>query len=265
MTEITLEGAPNFRDLGGQPTENGMVVRSRLVYRSGHLAHLTDDDHKLLSGMGIRTIVDFRLPYEREMSGRDRLPRNANYVLIPIGDPTTAPHVRRAFEHGDFSTLSDLAEHNRSLIRDYAAEIGRLLVMVSKSENLPMVFHCIGGKDRTGIAAALLLSILGVSQSTVCDDYLRSNRHLHRAVAEQIEVLERVASNGTASPRTDENLIALRRFFVLEEEYIEAAWHEIDRVAGSFEVYVRQWLGLSSNVVSRLQSTLLEPAPDTAF
>ena len=154
MSPIALDGAPNFRDLGGHLTVGGRRVRSGLVFRSGHLAHLSDADLGRLAAAGLRTIIDFRPETEQEFTGFDRIPPNAVYEAIPIGDPSMAPHVKRALEDGDFTVLPDLSDANRILISRFAPQIARMLQRTSDPEHLPLVFHCIGGKDRTGGAAA---------------------------------------------------------------------------------------------------------------
>jgi protein-tyrosine phosphatase len=262
MPPSALDGAPNFRDLGGHRTEDGQTVRSGLVFRSGHLANVTDADLDRLNQLGIKKVIDFRPRTEQEMTGYDRLPRDAEYIGVPIGDPDMAPHVKHAIEEHDFTVLPDLAVANRTLVREFAPELGRLLEMASHRENLPIIFHCIGGKDRTGMAAALLLTVLGVPWDAVRDDYLRSNGRLGGTVTDQDAFLEAVTGRYTDTPLSEENLAALRRFFVLEPEYIEAARDEIRLIAGSFDVYVRDWLGLSDTVIDRLRTGLLEPASE---
>ena len=260
MPSTILDGAPNFRDLGGHRTVDGRRVRSGLVFRSGHLANLTDDDLAKLTSGGVRTVVDFRPQTEREMTGIDLLPEATEYVSIPIGDPSMAPHVKRALEECDFTVLPDLRQANRSLINSFGRQLGRMISMTADTDNLPLVFHCIGGKDRTGIAAALLLAILCVPWETVRDDYLQSNGRIGGTVPDQDAFLDSVVKRQDAAPLTDANRAALRRFFVLEAGYIEAAWDEIDRVAGSFDNYVHDGLGLSDPTIRAIRANLLENA-----
>ena len=260
MSPITLEGAPNFRDLGGHMTADGQKVRSGLVFRSGHLANLTDDDLGRLAAAGLRTVIDFRPASEQEFTGFDRIPPDAAYEGIPIGEPSMAPHIKTALEEGDFTVLPDLSDANRILVGRFAPQIARMLQMTGDPENLPLVFHCIGGKDRTGIAAALLLTILGVPWEAVRDDYLRSNGHISGTIRDQDAFLDRVTERYTKSPLDEENRAALRRFFVLESRYLEAAWDEIGRLAGSFDDYVKRYLGLSADTIAIIRNNLLEPA-----
>ena len=258
MSSTILDGAPNFRDLGGHRTVDGLRVRSGLVFRSGHLAKLSDSDLERFTDGRVRTVVDFRPQMEREMTGIDRLPNATEYVAIPIGDPSMAPHVKQALEEGDFTVLPDLRQANRNLINSFGEQLGRMISMTATTDNLPLVFHCIGGKDRTGMAAALLLTILGVPWETVRDDYLQSNGRIGGTVPDQDAFIDSVIERHDAAPLSDDNRAALRRFFVLEPEYIDAAWDEIDRVAGSFDEYVRHGLGLSDPTIQAIRVNLLE-------
>jgi protein-tyrosine phosphatase len=258
MTKTMLEGAPNFRDVGGYSTQDGGVIRSGVVFRSGHLADLTDDDVETVGGAGIKTIIDFRPERERELSGYDVVMDGVDYVSIPIGDPAMAPHVYRALQDGDFSALPDIEVANRTLIRDCSSQLGEALRIISNPANLPVVIHCIGGKDRTGMTAALLLTLLGVPWPTVRDDYLRSNARLGSSAADQDAFISRLAKRAPSGVITEENRLALRRFFVLDPAYLDAAWDEIGLVAGSFDRYVEGHLKLSAGDITSLRSMLVD-------
>ena len=172
-----------------------------------------------------------------------------------------APQVRRAIEEGDFTALPDLREGNRRLVRDFAAELGATLRVITSSENLPLVFHCIGGKDRTGMTAILLLTILGVAEDLVRADYLRSNDALGTDTAAQETFLSRAMRRSqNLTEFSEENRAALQRFFILDDTYFDAALDEIDRIAGSFDDYVHNCLGLTDEHVASLRALLLEPA-----
>ena len=260
MVDPVITGARNFRDLGGYRTVDGRVVRSGRVYRSAHLANLTDADLVTLERLGIRTVVDFRPDVEKEMTGHDRLPDGVRYVTVAIGDPTLAPDVHQALQHGDFTALHDLEQGNRMLIREFGEELGRTLRLISEAGNLPLVFHCIGGKDRTGMTAVLLLAILGVPTDQIRADYLRSND----AVAPTPEAQEAffdtlVKRSGANGELTDEQRLALRRFFILDDSYFDAAWDEIRRLAGSLDRYVKEHLGLADTHIAAMRNALLEP------
>ena len=248
---IGLEGAPNFRDLGGLTAADGRAVRRGRVFRSGHLARLTEPD--LVALEGIRTVVDFRSRTGIEIFGPDRLPDGVRYVSLPIGQ-TYDPAMRAAMAAGRFSELPGLVEGNRALIRDHAAEFGRLMLLIADASALPLVFHCIGGKDRTGVAAALLLSMLGVPWPTVRADYLASNVYFAPSIDARLARLEERAG-GSPDPADIE---AARRFFIVEEGYIEAAFDEILTIAGSLDAYVTRNMNVPEVAVQRIREHLLE-------
>jgi protein-tyrosine phosphatase len=257
---VRLEGAPNFRDLGGHRTTSGAAVRRGLLYRSGNLSRLSDRDLVTLETANIRTVVDLRPDFEIDMFGRDRLPRAARWVQIPITGGGMDEATHEALRRGDLTALPDLAEANRRFIIEYTAQLGEMIRLAAEPANLPLVFHCIGGKDRTGIAAALLLSVLGVPWQSVQADYLRTNDQIRLDPDEQLALLARVTGSSSTYD-TDAAREAARRFFVLESRYIDAAYDEIVARAGSLERYVERHLGIEHDVVARLRETLLDEAP----
>lgn len=255
--EITLEGAPNFRDLGGYRTSDGHIVRTGHLFRSGHLALLTDRDLHTLTRLGIRTVVDFRPRAEQDMFGGDRLPPDVEYTEIPIGDPAAASAWSRAVTQGDFTLLPDLRDANRLLLRNHSTAFRKLFALVADTGRHPLVFHCIGGKDRTGLGAALVLTALGVPWATVVQDYQRSNDRIREAVAEQVAHLAGPDGPGL---QHDANLDALRRFFVVDASYLDAARDEAARIAGSLDNYIATELGFGDEQRKEFRNHLLEPS-----
>lgn len=255
---VRLAGAPNFRDLGGQPTEDGRTIRRGLVFRSGHLARLTDDDLTRLEDLGIRTVIDFRPAFEVGLFGRDRVPSGASYRSLPITAGGMDAEAHEALRAGELTALPDLVEVSRSFIRDYTRELGELLRTLAEPANLPLIFHCIGGKDRSGVASAVVLSALGVRWAAVREDYLLTNHRLRDAIEDQLVALARTARGGDGRSLDAEELAAARRFFVLKPRYIDAARDEMIAMAGSIEGYIRDALDVPADVVVRLREELLE-------
>jgi len=259
MSHSLMEGARNFRDLGGYVTTDGRRVRSGLVFRSDRLAGLTDTDIERIREIGIRTVVDFRPEKEQELTGHNRLPDGVTTVNIPVLDMPLAESMYKALGDGDFSAMPDLIDHNRALLRDFSAEFGEALRLLADEDNLPLVFHCIGGKDRTGMTAALLLALLHVPIDEVRRDYIRSNDALGEDPASQEAFLNKVIKRqGVAGELTPAAREGLRRFFVLEEAYFDAAWDEIHSMAGSLEEYATVHLGLTEDHIAQLRRLLLD-------
>ena len=176
---VPLEGAYNFRETGGYPTMDNRWVRSGLVFRTDHLNELTDADVNTLEAIGIRSVYDFRLNDEvtRQPS---RLPSSLTPVQLGFGDAGLDSAMidvvrdilagKRAVPDASFWDENYLAIVDAG--RPMFVELFRAL---ADPINLPAVFHCTGGKDRTGLANAMLLTTLGVNQTIVIDDFLLTN------------------------------------------------------------------------------------------
>lgn len=255
---VTVDGAPNFRDIGGYETADGRRVRSGRLFRSGMLVGISDEGVATLEDLGIRTVVDLRTQEEVDALGSDRLPNAASIVQIRIPSAGADPMVIEALKTGHFPYLPDLVSVNRAYIVDDVAAFGELLTLLSDGANLPAIIHCLGGKDRTGVSTALLLTILGVPWETVRDDYLLSNAHFANAGGDQPDSLNQAMekSLGRAPNFGDEK--SKREFFILQPEYIDVVMDEITKDGRTFDEFARNDLGLTDETVARLRTEFLE-------
>lgn len=255
---IALEGAVNFRDLGGHATDDGLTVGRGKLFRSGSLSALTDVGLAALQQLGVRTVVDFRLASQIETFGPDRLPDGAQYVSLPMGGGEVSSVIHEAMRTGRFASLPDVASVNRAILSEDGPQLTRFIRIVAEPQHLPLIFHCIGGKDRTGIAAALLLSILGVPWATVREDYLRSNEQIADAIDAELEGLARAAASRSGRQPDPVDLAAAKRFATVVGSDLDAVLDEMIGDAGSIEGYVHDRLGISWETVQCLCDALLE-------
>ena len=172
---LELAGTANFRDLGGHLGNGDRPVRSGLVYRSDHLSKLTDEDHGVLLDLGLKTICDLRSDREQQRSP-DRLPPSDSirYLFLPVEDRKFDPATAlERLKNGDreWLSLDFVIGMYRRYLDEFGPIWGKVLTLAAADSNLPLVFHCTGGKDRTGICAALLLQLLGVDEDTVLADH----------------------------------------------------------------------------------------------
>lgn len=172
---LELAGTANFRDLGGVPGSGQQTVRRGQVYRSDHLSRLTDEDHAVLLELGLKTICDLRSDRERQRSP-DRLPSadSLSYHFLPVEDRQFDPATAlERLKNGDreWLSLDFVIGMYRRYLDDFGPVWGKVLTLASADINRPLVFHCTGGKDRTGICAALLLLLLGVDEDTILVDH----------------------------------------------------------------------------------------------
>jgi protein-tyrosine phosphatase len=263
IRRLPLQGAINFRDLGGYATTDGLFVRWGRLYRSSELGHLTESDLGYLQQLKVRLICDFRTGEERKHLA-DRWPASpqADTASFPIGDGSGKNSAslqtlqRLLAQDPQPDRLRDeMTSLYREMAIDGAPEFSGAIREIANG-HLPFVFHCTAGKDRTGIFSAILLRILGVPAGTVMSDYLLSNQYL--LTPESVSRMQ--ASLHAAMPNTPPlNPDAIHVLLGVDKAYLSAALAAIDEKYGSFDNYRRTALHLSDADVRLLRSQLLIP------
>ena len=255
---IPLTGQSNFRDLGGYSTEGGKTIKTGLVYRSGTLAKLTDEDVEELKTLQIKTVVNFLDEGERTKYGEDKLPEGAVNIFLPIaGQNNEAAGILKARSTGDFSDVPvDFNFTIHALLIDQAKEAyAELFHLLANKDNYPIVFHCSHGVHRTGTAAAIILSSLGVPWETVTEDYLLSNKYRKEESAKRIKALHAFAEkNGVED--LEQNDANVKAFYILQEEYINGTKTAVEKEYGSFNKYLLN-LGISDEEIKSIRSILI--------
>jgi protein-tyrosine phosphatase len=251
---VALDGALNTRDLGGYRTGDGRRVRWGLLYRSDALSELSERDVETLASLGLRRVYDLRSEAERR-DARDRLPQGVEVIALPVAHPALDPERLRAVilrggaEEGDFHDL--LVRANRAFALDHTAEFGRLVRGLAEPGGLPALVHCSYGKDRTGLAAAWILTILGVPWEAAVEDYLLSNVYLASRIARTARLVW-LGSLFRISRRDARDLLGVKR------EYLEAGRAAAIERFGSADAYLRDGLGIGEPLRQRLRAVLLE-------
>jgi protein-tyrosine phosphatase len=220
---IALDGALNFRDLGGYAAAGGMTARGK-VFRSDALSELTERDVAVLLDLGLNTVVDLR--HERELVASPGVfathasVRYHHNPVVTVDATDLAPHERLA--------ALDFAEFNIAMARQSSSTFAFLFELLAHAEAYPLVFHCAGGRDRTGVAAALVLTAAGVSRDDILADYLLSNDYL-------VPLMERMSSDYTAQGIDPEPIVANLR---LRESYLFALLDMVDQDFGGIDGYL---------------------------
>ncbi|MET8857077.1 MULTISPECIES: tyrosine-protein phosphatase [unclassified Streptomyces] len=258
-TEPELGGVRNFRDVGGLPTADGRRVRHGQLFRSGHLAHATEEDAAFLTSLGLHTIFDFRNAADQKLEGPDvELPGVRN-VNLPLSDPADGSEFWKMVRDGDIDQLRGLLGDGkaanrminsyRTIISERTAEHAQVLHSLA-DDSVPALMHCAAGKDRAGLSIAVTLLALGVEREAIVTDYLESN-----AAHRRYKVHRNGSSAGAYSPEVMELLSPL---FDARAEYLTAAFDTIEEKWGSVEVYLEQGLGLTPELRERLRARLLD-------
>ncbi len=238
-----LQGASNFRDLGGYAGHQGRPLRWRRLFRSDHLGALTDDDRALLAGLGLVSAFDFRGVDERAATPSRLLPGVSQHSLAI--EPTVVQSMQAMVAAGrqlDAEAVTGLMlDLYRGMVTDQSHRFAELFDHLLRAE-APVVFHCTAGKDRTGVAAALILLALGVPRGVVLRDYLLSNALYKRP----------------AMPHTDTPADALAVLWQVKAAFLDAALDAIDAGHGRIDDYLSRRLGLGPAAMAALRSRYLE-------
>ena len=253
---VVLDGAHNFRDIGGYATEDGHHVRWGLFYRSDKLSDLTDADLAKLHDLGIKLVCDFRSPAEKAEEP-DRLPAEGppEMLELPILDDSFSPAAFRekitSGDLGDTDLRQMMIEGNRLFATRYAPRYAEMFERLTRTDQLPALVHCTAGKDRTGFAAAVLLRTLGVPEETVYEDFLLTNHYTAAQIERMVWIIRLVSLF-----RTDPEQV--RPVLGVERAYLEAAFTAIQEEYGGFETYRREALGLDDAETAAFRQLSLE-------
>lgn len=248
-----LAGAPNFRDIGGYRTTDGHHVRMGLAYRSDQMNLLGDADLAALGALHPAAVVDLRTSTERQREP-DRVPPGVDHVILDVAADSTQSlggDMRLAMAQiakGQGEAVLVAANREFVTLPSARKSYGALIRLMLASDG-PVVFHCTAGKDRTGWATAIVLTLLGVPRNTVMQDYLLSNERL---AAKNAATLSAVSASRSKIP-----VKYIEPVLTVKPEYIAAAFAEVDRSYGSFDNYVHEGLGLSREEVRALRNKLL--------
>ena len=229
---VVFEGTMNCRDLGGLPTVDGRTTRFGRVYRSSRLSNLMAGDTEPLAALGLQHIFDLRLPFERERYPNrvplDPPPPEHHHGYLPAGamDTFEALNAGTITVEGVMGALRDQYAAMATAHPEPHAALCRRLIAPGGT---PLLLHCSGGKDRTGVAVAILLRFAGVAREIVIADYLLTN------VAP--------APLAVIGPTVTEDLAAA--VGLAHVEFIESAMDAIEREFDGYEAYLQKSLGLS--------------------
>lgn len=228
---LPMAGGYNFRDMGGIKTKDGRFVKWGKVFRADELSMLTAEDLRYLSTIPLATIVDFRS--ESEIAeAPDKLPASVkNHLLLSI-DPgslntTGLSGMKEMIEKVGADEV--MKSMNRSFSTDsvYVNQYREFFEALQTKSEVPLLFHCTAGKDRTGMGAALFLYALGVDEDVIFNDYLSSNVYLEPKYAAMKEKYPELSG-----------------MLSVKKEYLQAGIDEIVKTNGSVEKFLKDMLNV---------------------
>lgn len=251
---LPLVGGSNFRDLGGYRGAGGRPVRWGQLYRSAVMSGLTPADFTTLSQLGIRTVCDFRANGER---ARDVVnwPVGGSPKILTRDYELDIKPMLAVFAGGSAPTPEQargaMAGFYRELPFQFAGQFKEMFAELLAGR-APLAFNCSAGKDRTGMAAVLILLALGVDREVAVADFLLSNRYYKPAALRPGERPDPTMAMFARLPPG-----VAQAFMGVDRSYIEAALAELDRRGGA-DRYFASELGLGPAERMRLRSLYLQ-------
>jgi len=230
----------NFRDFGGYAAADGRQVRRGQLYRSDSLGKLRGRDVERLGALGVRTVIDLRYPWEIASAGRVPDLAGLAYHNCSIE--------HRPYDQAQICACLDpvrfLADRYAEVLADGVAEIGEALRVTAAAGNAPLVIHCASGKDRTGLLAAILLSLLGVRGGDIAADFALTELATDRLRADWL-----AAHPGREMPWPF--------YGRAPAELIELVLAELAAEYGSVREYVTGYLGQPASLIDDLRARYL--------
>lgn len=245
---VPLAGVKNFRDMGGYRARDGRTMRWGRIFRSGHLSDMTDDCGTEMLARDIETVIDFRSDAEKERHPV-RWPKSwiPDYRPSPIGG-NAAAWVRELFDKLSNSPFPAKDLRDQFILAFETIPIANAAGLkvffdglIDHSKGNAVLFHCTAGKDRTGVAGALLMHALGVGRDDIMADFLLTNEavDLGETSAEMAGRLSCRAGRAIA-PADVLPLVGV------EADFLEAAYRSIDKHYGSLDTYLSGAMGLDA-------------------
>ncbi|MCD8172769.1 MAG: tyrosine-protein phosphatase [Alistipes sp.] len=225
---LPMSGGFNFRDLGGYRMQDGRYVKWGKLLRSDEMNNLTEEDLTYLASVPLVSVVDFRSE-EEIAKAPDRLPSTVtHHYAYSIAPGNLSENISLSKMPTEEEAVSLMEDINRLFVSDgqVVGQYRRLFELLADEANAPLLFHCTAGKDRTGIAAALILYALGADDETVMRDYLLSGQY---AAVKYDALTNRFPELGP--------------FMTVRQNYLDAALREIDDRYGSVAEYLTGTLG----------------------
>ena len=268
-----LIASANLRDLGGLATIDGQRVRAGRLFRSGHLSGLDRAEAAILDRLGLRTIIDLRRPSEvanfptPDLDGVDHLwisvsPEDSEFAVAANLLFGEQPERVDTAEDSGFAVAANLLFGNQPEQVDIATMLegyfrntvtNRLdgyrpvFEAATDPDRQPLLFHCMGGKDRTGFVAGVLLRLLGVGQEEVMADYLLTNEILGDRMARRADqARQRIAQRSGVEPdQVDErHLEGIRAMLYTRPSFLQASFDAVTDKFGTWETFRRDGLGI---------------------
>ncbi|KAH8171489.1 tyrosine phosphatase family protein [Sarocladium implicatum] len=251
---LSVPGIPNFRALGGQPTDfPSRIIRADLVFRSVEPSKVTAEGEAAVTALGITHVYDLRSNIEirtqmnvnvHELPGTQR-------VFVPVFSDIDYSPEALALRFSQYGTngTEGFVNAYRTILQAAAGPFAKILSHLAAPEPTPLLVHCTAGKDRTGLICAIILSLCGVQDQFVAEEYSLTEVGLRHRRQELIDhLLQKPALNGDRE--------AVERMIGARPESMIAALKMLRDEYGSVQDYVTKHCGLTPQAVERIRQNM---------
>lgn len=245
---LPLESVNNIRDIGGYCTTEGKILRWGRIYRSGNLSQLNDEEKVTLQNLGIKLVFDLRSTATMSKTP-DNLPPGIKYLHSPVYEDEFNKEIFPAFLFNRHKLGEILGNSYTKWLKIGAPAYGQLFKQFANPDNLPMIFHCTAGKDRVGIATAILLSLLGVPKETIIADYSLTNQVFDKLYQDLLE--------SDQGKRIDFPPEEIKVMLAANPSWMIRALNLIQTEFGSAENYLHKAAGLTQATTEAIRTNLL--------
>ena len=243
--KMILPSVTNFRDLGGYINKDGLKIKKNAIYRSNFFSEMSKEDQIKIESLKIKTVIDFRGKKEINFNkykcyssiAKNKYSKPIEtkasvelYDLFIKGKPTEKK-VRNLM-------IESYKEYATGFISNYKFFLNLLL----EKNNLPLVFHCTAGKDRTGFASALIFFCLNIHYENIMEDYLLTNK-LWRTTLN----LPNKASKSS-----------IKAMLKADVDYLNSALNEVHENYKNIDNYITTKLKINKMKKEKIKSNLLE-------
>lgn len=251
---LTIKRKHNLRDLGGFYVGKDHITHSGIIYRSGSLYNLSNADALKIEQSGISLILDLRTPIEIEEKPDTPIP-GVVHIQTPFltdstigitrqsgSDPVHIARKLRKDKKELFKMIPDMEALYLKMVMDPVNQkqlgIAMNAIVTAVLDNKKVLFHCSAGKDRTGVLAALLLSVLGVSRTDVLKDYIRTNRSVYTGAVKKGLLIGAITHSFNAG-------LTAYQMFMAQQRHLIKTMSLIRKRYGSTDNFATEILGVS--------------------
>jgi len=253
----------NLRDIGGKKTQTGLEVKTGYLFRSGHLSELEKEDFNQFKNLQLKTIIDLRRPLEIEKYPTPNLDEVETLNFSVSSDDNEFAIAANFLNGEDIPTEMSgkiIEKYFKNSVSEKLNYYVPVFESLTNTDNFPLLFHCVAGKDRTGIVSAFLLGILDVDESVIIEDYLLTNKLREKEMQlkeKQIRdhLVETVENK--SEKLVEEYMDIAGSLLYAKESFITSVFEEVKRNFGTWDNFRLNGLKISDERVKELKNFLL--------